>query len=91
MKVQWGLYAKEDVKPRKHLDGKMEVGMRYEDLTDRLMEAKDMTLTGHEAWHLYLKLCQLEELKEQSRKLHKIYHKIKAVTDEMGEINGWVS
>lgn len=65
--------------------------MEYENLTDRLMAANDMMLTGHEAWHLYLKLRQLEELKEQSRKLHEIYKKIKAITNEMSEINGWVN
>ena len=61
-------------------------GRTMEDLKYTLSMAEPVSLTGHEAWNLFLKLKELEEIKEKEEKLHNICSKMLNTCEDIKRI-----
>ncbi len=59
-----------------------------EELEDKLASANEMTLTGNQAFHLFLKLKRMHELEEENQKLKKICRKVASLRDEIYDVAG---
>ena len=61
-------------------------GKTLEQLKYELSSAEPMSLTGHEAWLLFLELKELDEIKEKEEKLHNICSKMLNTCEDIKRI-----
>lgn len=57
-----------------------------EELKNLLSQGEEITLTGHEAWSLFLLLKELEELKQKEKRLRDICRKVTNIEEDIKRI-----